>query len=159
MGVAIRVVTLFFFILAIQANNAPGSDIIYQERISSCFTQLFQPNLTCTQWAQNNFQENGAWYHPNLPDGATGWQQISDFCSDTRKDFPESEYLPTVLPSLTHSGEYSYASVDYVFASNQVNTPFANWGNVFFALVKNESSVLVHFAVETWERRVWPNQL
>ena len=143
--------------------NQIGGDVIYQERINTCFQQLFQSNLTCSQWAENNFEEFGAWYHPNLPDGAVGWTQISDFCSDTRVDYSQSSYLPTVLPSLTHSGEYSYASVDYVFASNQSNSPFANWGNVFFALSKssNQTSngILIHFAVETWERRVWQDQL
>lgn len=154
-----------FFLLLITClfvNNVfckVGSDTDYQQRISLCFSQLFQPNLTCYQWAENNFEENGAWYHPNLPNGAIGWEEISQFCSDTRKDFPQSQYLPTVLPSLTHSGPYAYASVDYVFSSNQAEVPFTNWGNVFFALAKNDSSILIHFAVETWTRRVWPNQL
>lgn len=139
-----------------------GTDVPYQQRINTCFQQLFQTNLTCLDWAQNNFVEDGAWYHPNLPDGAHGWNAIADFCSDTRADFAESVYLPTVLPRLTHSGEYSYASVDYVFASNQITTPFANWGNVFFALPPPSSPSalpLIQFAVETWDRRVWPDQI
>src|SRR3990167_994471 len=131
----------------------------FLSRINTCFGELFQLNLTCMDWAQNNFEENGAWYHPNLPDGAVGWTQIADFCTDTRADFSQSVYLPQNQPRLTFSGQYAYASVNYVFASNQANVPFANWGNVFFALNNQTGNTLVHFAVETWDRRVWPNQI
>ena len=133
-----------------------GKDVMYQKRIGLVFQQLFAPNVTCAQWASNNFEEEGAWYHPNLPEGAVGWSQIQSFCEDTRFSFPQSVYLPTVLPQLTHSGDYAFASVDYVFSSNQPTSPFSNWGNVFFAL---NDDYIIHYAVETWTRRVWPAQL
>jgi hypothetical protein len=146
---------IFCIIAAVQGQK----DEAYLQRINSCFTQLFEPNVTCQQWSEGNFLQSGQWYHPNLPKGARGWAQIADFCTSTREQYAQSAYLPTVIPKLTHSGEYAYASVDYVFASNQPTVPAVNWGNVFFALANNSNHILIHSAVETWAQRQWPNQL
>jgi hypothetical protein len=85
-----------------------------------------------------------------------GQAQLNQFCEDCRSSFPQSVYTPDAdYPLITSSGELNYAAVPYIFASNQANLPFVNWGEVFFAM-ENTTDAKISFAVETWNRKRWP---
>jgi len=81
---------------------------------------------------------------------------LTEFCENCRASFPQSVYTPDQdYPLITQSGTLNYAAVPYVFTSNQPNLPFVNWGEVFFAM-ENTTEAKISFAVETWNRKRWP---
>eukprot|EP01098_Paradermamoeba_levis_P009177 TRINITY_DN3808_c0_g1_i1.p1 TRINITY_DN3808_c0_g1~~TRINITY_DN3808_c0_g1_i1.p1 ORF type:complete len:184 (+),score=54.27 TRINITY_DN3808_c0_g1_i1:55-552(+) len=134
------------------------ADVPYVNTIRSFFNDLF--NSSCAQWISHFQPQVGSWLHPSLPNGATGEQQLTDFCKTVNNQFSTgASFKPSSdLPLLTHSGSLVYASIPYVFSGNQPQqAPFVNWGNVFFAFipVTGNENPQIHFAVESWQIKRW----
>jgi hypothetical protein len=136
---------------------------VFEKLLSSYFTGLFAPG-TCAEWV-SLFAKNGSMYHPKVPAGAHGWDELAQFCETTRSGTPDSVYTPTGAPPsdpVDTSGGRARFAVPYVWAANQLKSPIVNWGVVTFAISLPEGAgqPLIETADETWtpKTRPWNRQ-